>query len=197
MKGFIYKITSSQSDKIYIGSTKSSLKKRLRSHHTEKKYVSAQLIICYDDHKIELIEEVEVENLNELRKKEGEHIKLNWECCINEKIPGRTQGEWYDDNFETISKKKKEYMELNKDYFSVLAKQYREDHKEQLKSANKKWVVNNREYNLAKQKEYYTLNRKKDKEQRCSKIICECGKEMNKSSLNRHKKTNCNIILKT
>ena len=61
----IYKITSSQTNEVYVGITKGTLKKRLKYHRDDYKkwlngtgdYKSSFHIMEYDDNKIELIEE--------------------------------------------------------------------------------------------------------------------------------------------
>jgi len=186
MKGFIYKITSSQTDKIYIGSTICSLQARLRLHKSKTKCetnnCNSKLIVCYDDHKIELIEEVEVENEIALRKREGEHIKLNREICVNRKVAGQTR---------------EEYTELNKDYFSEYRKNRYSEQKEDISAKQKEYYEANKIKILERDKIYREKNKDVIRERRNAKIKCECGKEMHKSNLNRHKKTNCNIFLKT
>jgi len=65
MKYNIYKITSDQTDDVYVGITSLTLKKRLQKHKYNYKYycyekyrfVFSFLVVCYDDCKIELIEE--------------------------------------------------------------------------------------------------------------------------------------------
>ena len=186
MKGFIYKITSSQTDKIYIGSTICSLQIRLSRHISKTKYetnnCNSKLIVCYDDHKIELIEEVEVENEIALRKREGEHIKLNREVCVNRKVAGQT---------------KEEYAELNKDYFREYRKNRYIEQKGDILAKQKEYYEANKIKISERDKIYREKNKDVMKERRNVKIKCECGKEISKSNLNRHKKTNCNIFLKT
>jgi len=67
MKYNIYKITSDQTDDVYVGITSLTLKKRLQKHKYNYKYycyekyrfVFSFLVVCYDDCKIELIEETD------------------------------------------------------------------------------------------------------------------------------------------
>ena len=74
MKGIIYKI--SFDDKIYIGSTIQTLKKRLYHHRAFTKYgfIKEKSIV-------EIIEERDVVDKNELHKYEGIHIRKN--NCVN------------------------------------------------------------------------------------------------------------------
>jgi hypothetical protein len=63
--------------------------------------------------KIELIEYFPCNTLQELRKREGEHIK-NTEC-VNKRVEGRTNKEYYEDNKDKIKEKAKIYREQNRD----------------------------------------------------------------------------------
>ena len=111
--GKIYSIRSPQTDQIYIGSTCSPLSKRLNQHKTNYKrylnekhyFVSSFDIIKFDDVYIELLEECPCENREQLRKREGELIRIN--NCVNKKIEGRTKQEY-----------QQEYRQQNKDKFN-------------------------------------------------------------------------------
>jgi hypothetical protein len=126
--GRIYKIFSSSTDKIYIGSTTKTINKRLIEHRTDyKRYlnnnnysnVTSFEIVQYDDAKIELIEELRYTEINELRKKERYFIELNWENCVNKNIPSRTRKEsgyiYRALNKESMKEWSKIYRELNKE----------------------------------------------------------------------------------
>lgn len=91
--GKIYAIRSHKTNKIYIGSTCSSLSKRLYGHrHREGKYVhSSKILIDFDDHYVELMESFPCNSKEELCKREGELIRENREICVNIFIPGRTR----------------------------------------------------------------------------------------------------------
>jgi hypothetical protein len=97
-KGYIYKIVSPSIDKCYIGSTLKDIKKRLQKHkhnytdyirNNAKKYMSSFEIIKYNDYTIELLEEIEFENIKELRYSEGCYILHN--NCINKMLPCRRE----------------------------------------------------------------------------------------------------------
>jgi predicted GIY-YIG superfamily endonuclease len=127
MKGFVYKITSQSTDKIYIGSTTKTLKRRLRNHYTDIKRnrsSTSRLILCYNDVVIECIEEVEFENKKELRDRERYHIEKNGDKCVNKAIPNRTMKEYYDDNAVEIIKRQKIYTTKNSDKIKAYRKQY-------------------------------------------------------------------------
>jgi hypothetical protein len=85
--GYVYKIFSKNTDKIYIGSTVQSLKKRLYEHEclitSLKPTCSSYLILECGDYKIELIEELHLITLRELREKESENILKYRNICVN------------------------------------------------------------------------------------------------------------------
>lgn len=119
IKAYIYKISHSKCDKIYIGST---TQKNINKRFYEHKYkfnnncltCKSREIFKYgsNDCKIELIEEVLCNNKKELYKIEGEHIKNN--NCINKIIAGRNKKEYIKDNKEIINDKERAYRLLNK-----------------------------------------------------------------------------------
>ena len=79
MIGRIYKITSSNTDKIYIGSTSKKLTERLRSHEIDYKryqngkyhYVKSYDILEKENYRIQLLEQIEYETKKELHEREG------------------------------------------------------------------------------------------------------------------------------
>jgi hypothetical protein len=116
----IYKISSPQSDKFYIGSTIKKLNIRFSKHKADYKryiekgvgsYVSSFEVVKFDDAIIELIKDVNCENRKELDKIEGECIKEYHDKILNKNVAGRTVKEWNEVNKEYI----KEYYEANKE----------------------------------------------------------------------------------
>lgn len=120
----IYKLSSCETDNVYIGITKTKLSHRLAKHKNHYKrytnnnghWISAYHISKYLDVKIELVEETDD------KTRERFHIE-NTENCINEKIPTRTQKEYHQEN----KQKRNEY-----------SKQYAKNHKEQIAGYKKK-----------------------------------------------------------
>ena len=108
MIGYIYKIISPSTDKIYIGSTTKTLKQRF-SNHKYDYGCSSEIILSLDDAVIECIEEVKFEDVKELRGRERFHIELNRDRCVNTQIPNRTMSEYYIDNAVKI----KQYQVAN------------------------------------------------------------------------------------
>ncbi len=172
--GKIYKITSPDTDLIYIGSTTQTLKKRLKGHKDnynsylkqKHSYTTAFELIKLPTYTISLIELAPVETRKELYRIEGIHVK-NTANAINDVVPGRTKKEYCEDNKEHISEQKKEYREKNIDKLTEYAAKYRvensdsikkysETHKEEKSEYNKKYREDNNETILAYEKQYRT-----------------------------------------
>jgi hypothetical protein len=107
----IYAIRSHQTDKIYIGSTTSSLAKRFFNHKKDynqyilgaKHYITSFELLQYEDVYIELLEEYPCENKMVLHRREGELIRSN--NCVNKFIAGRTAKEYKDEYRDEINEK--------------------------------------------------------------------------------------------
>ena len=143
----IYKITSDQTNDIYIGSTTKSLNRRLSDHKYDYKrylrgdyhYVTSFEISKYPDCKIELLELCNFETKEELRRREGEYIQNN--NCVNKCVAGRTIKEsskkWRNENKNYISEYNKKWRNENKEYLNDYQKKYQDENKDKL---NKKYV---------------------------------------------------------
>jgi hypothetical protein len=120
MSSRIYKLTSQQTPKIYIGSTKLSLNTRFILHKTkfknQVKYITANELLQYQDCKIELIEECDL-NTEELKKKEGNYIKEN--DCVNKNIAGRNLKDYYLDHIEKYKETNKRFRTENPEYYNA------------------------------------------------------------------------------
>ena len=100
----IYSIKCNKTNKEYIGSTISDLKKRLREHKSDyksykknkKNYISSFSIIENGDYNIMLLEEYQnCKNNFEKREREAFYILKN--KCENKNIPNRTKQQYYKD----------------------------------------------------------------------------------------------------
>lgn len=108
--GKIYKIISSTSNYVYIGSTTNTLSTRFSIHKAHyKSGKNKNLSMIFDNNNIdncyiELIKNYPSSCRNELEREEGIEIrKINndtstKEICLNYNIAGRTQKEYYKDN---------------------------------------------------------------------------------------------------
>lgn len=109
----IYKLCSSHTDKVYVGSTCERLlcmrfsgHRRSYRHWQKGKYrfVSSFDIIKYPDAYIELVESYPCNNKDELRQREGYWIKQL--DCVNRRIEGRSMKQYRIDNKKQIQEKR-------------------------------------------------------------------------------------------
>jgi hypothetical protein len=158
--GKIYKLVSDKTNMIYIGSTKRSLKERIREHKKTFKHniglnTSKKLFELGGNISIELIKLFPCNCKKELEKEEGEYIKKYKKICVNKFIAGRTVKEYYKDNNTYLKK----YIKI-----------YREEYSKEIKESNKK---------------YYESHKEKINE----KYKCVCGSEIFKRNKLRHEGT--------
>lgn len=89
--GKIYKITSEQTDRIYIGSTCNILSARMSQHRYDNNNgrgnATSREILQYPDAKIELIEAWPCENKQQLLHRERFHAEQNQNICVNNRRP--------------------------------------------------------------------------------------------------------------
>ena len=154
----IYGIRNTVNDDIYIGSTSSDLCKRMVKHRsTAKQEPNKSPFHLYmnengiDNFYIELVEEYSCENIEQLRKREGEIIREMG--SLNHKIAGRTKAEYG-----------KEYKAKNKDKINERRNERRKENPEKTKEEYKKWGALYRERHPEKIKAWHT-----------TKVECECG----------------------
>ena len=167
----IYTIRSHKTPLIYVGSTTEKyLSSRMAGHKSSFKrykngktnYVTVFDILEVDnDAYIELYEHYPCNSDLELRRREGEVIRL-LDCC-NKQVAGRT---------------KKEYNI-----------QYLENNKEKRAAYGKQWRGNNREHLKEYEKRYYANNKEKINARRKQKHNCECGGKYIQPNKARHLKS--------
>jgi len=135
--GKIYTIRSFQTEKYYIGSTTSTLTKRLSQHKTEYKlgrnYCSSSDIIQYSDAYIELLEDFPCFKKDQLCKREGQLIREHKDNCVNNRIAGRTKKEYCEDNKEQRKEYDKKHYEANRKHILEQKKEYRQRKRDQAK----------------------------------------------------------------
>ena len=133
--GKIYKLYSPSKNMVYYGSTAEKyLSRRLQSHLSSYKryknntyhYCKSFDVLECEDYKIELVEEISCNNVEQLREREKYYILNN--DCINKNIPNRTAKEslkeWRNNNKEHI----KEYHENNKEHLKEYYKEYHKNY---------------------------------------------------------------------
>jgi hypothetical protein len=148
----IYKIWSTQGDKIYVGSTtKDLLSQRMTQHRSDytqfkksNKRRFTKSILLFDEYGIEncfieLIESKECNNKDEKNQLEGYYIRtLN---CVNKNRCGVSKEE-LKESYEAYQKK---YREENKETYSINHKEYYQIKKDEVKEKAKEYRINNRE----------------------------------------------------
>jgi adenylate kinase family enzyme len=186
-KSKIYKIQKIGGDsEIYIGSTtKDYLSQRMDKHRSGYKYwklghgrfiTSFKLFDLYgvENCEIVLLESVNCNSKDELRAREGFHIKDN--ICVNKNVAGRSIKDYRDNNKESIKEKYKIYYETNKESIKDNKKLYYETNKENIKERVNK---------------YNEINKEKLKLQ----FTCDCGCKTSKKHKSRHFKSNKHLKL--
>ena len=137
----IYCNRNSINDMIYIGSTTQPLSKRMGEHRNNINCVKCKNYKLYETMRelgrynfyIELLENYECNNLEELRKREGELIR-EYTTELNNRIAGRTGNEWYYENKD----KKKTYYETNKDKIKEYPKEWASKNEDKIKTYREK-----------------------------------------------------------
>jgi hypothetical protein len=201
-KGKIYKLVSDHTDQIYIGSTVQKLSQRLAKHACDfrkgKYKCTSKKLFELGNVKIILIENYSCNSKEELLKHERNYIETM--DCVNKNMPGRTKSEYYHDNKEEILKQKKEYKrknidkikERNKEYYLKnidKIKEYDLKNIDKIKERKKEHYLKNKDKIKEYKKEYCLKNIDKIKERSKVRTICDCGLDVNKSCIARHKKT--------
>jgi hypothetical protein len=160
-KGKIYAIRCTDSDDVYIGSTVESLSKRMSGHRTDYKSkpnkCRSHILIGRGTAYIELVEDFPCDNVEQLRKREGEIIRSR--VCVNRCVAGRTKEEHYRDNRDRFLEYHKEYSEKNRDAILEQKKEYYKENRdailEQKKEYNKEYRQKNKDKINAQRKEAY------------------------------------------
>lgn len=152
--GYVYKISSPSTSKIYIGSTINSINNRF-SDHKHLRTCSSSEIMKYGDAMIELIESVEFENKKDLRYRERHHIELNRELCVNKINPIISAEEIRVRKLKENKKWRDENKEKRKIYMKKYNTKYYEDNKEDIMIHSKKYYDENKEIILQREKEKY------------------------------------------
>lgn len=120
--GRIYKITSRQTDDVYIGSTTLQLSERFKTHMMHYRqyvrgnpyYTTSYEVLQYDDARIELIHEGLFDGRKDLERFEGHTIKTT-PNCVNKTVAGRTKREYYEDNEDKFKVYKQQWYNDNSD----------------------------------------------------------------------------------
>lgn len=176
--GYIYKISSEQTDRVYIGSCVTSLERRFAQHKrdliryvsTGKNYISSLEVCMFPDSKIELVEEIDCHNILDLRKAEQRCIENEPNTCNMVRAYLSPENK----RIERAKLDRRRWVKYNERLKADLRRRYYE-HKEERNRYSRN---------------YYKENRDQINKKRYAKVQCGgCKKEYAKSSLSRHRKT--------
>ncbi len=181
--GHIYKLTCSETKRVYIGSTTRTLQERLWKHRSKTNGCVSRDFI---NPTIELIESIEYDDYDKLLWRERFHVET--EDCVNNDLPIITKEEkrlrkneavkrWRKNN-PVNKEEKKEYMRL-----------YNIKNKKVLNEKCKLWYQSHKEEALKYKREWNLKNADHVKEQKRKKFNCECGGKYQHSTRARHFKT--------
>jgi len=134
-----YKITSTNTDKVYVGSTEKDINERLQIHEAHYRlfkdgkynYVTSFEILECKDYKIELLENKICESKEERDTVECKYI-INTPNTVNRNLPGRTPEQYYQDNKQELNERHRQYYQDNKQELNERHRQYRQDNKQEL-----------------------------------------------------------------
>lgn len=171
--GKIYKITSQQTNKIYIGSSAQNyLSSRMRNHRKAFKswkngngsYVTSFELVKFSDAQIVLIENFSCNSNEELRKREEYHRKKHQSFCVNKLRCYRNK-----------SDDVKKWRLNNKDKIKAMDKRKYTKHKGKILESRKQYYLDNKRNISNYKKQIYNKSKKK--------ISCWCGKSYVYASL--------------
>jgi len=182
--GKIYRVVCSETGRQYIGSTASTLVKRLYNHKRKTNACSTKDFI---EPKIFLIEDYPCDRKDQLLSRERFHIESM--DCVNKNIPTRTQKEYREDNKKHVKEYQKDYYQNNKDKI----KEYYEVNKDKLKIQKKEYRNKNKEKLKIKKKEYYEKNKETLFKNQKANFTCECGATTTRGNKSQHFKTKKHI----
>mgnify|MGYP003660245864 CR=1 FL=1 len=169
--GKIYKIISQHTNKCYVGSTTLKyLSSRLVQHrynYEKNSGTTSKYILELGDYEIVLLESCPCNSKDELHVRERHYMDIL--DCVN-KNKSRTK--------EEMKQYHSQYRLDNKDKIAIQKKNYKKLHKEAI---------------AIQRKNYRDLNKDKIAEKNKIKITCDCGAEVRKSHILRHKKTKKHI----
>lgn len=149
MSARIYALRNRTTDKVYIGSTKAYLSRRLAQHkytcRNELPSSCDEIVLCPTVY-IELIEECDVS----IRYERERYWIENTPNCVNVRMPVITEQE----KKENASQYNQEYYQTNKEQIRQHQKDYNNTHKEDIKQYNKNYYQLHKETIKAQTKAY-------------------------------------------
>lgn len=193
-----YKITclDDSVDLCYVGST-ANWKERQRSHKNDctnenstkynlKVYKTIRANGSWCNFKM-----IELGTREQLTLRQAQKIEEDYRIQLKANLNERRCYITPEQKLEYDKQYDKERYKNNIEYF----KEYKYANKEHIKEYNEERYKNNRDKILVQNKEYRTNNKDKLNERASEKITCECGCDVRRSFLARHKKSQKHIKL--
>jgi group I intron endonuclease len=169
-EGKVYKITNTQNDEIYVGSTCRSLKVRMSKHiSTSKTLKQMKLYQAFNKYgaenfEIELLQSYSNITVCELRKHEQRYIHdlnptYNTYDAVKDIVYYKNYTKNYNQNYQAQNKdilreKKREYHEKNKETIREKQKVYHKQNKDKLKKQRQEYYIKNADVIKEKAKQY-------------------------------------------
>jgi len=168
--GLIYQIVADETDKVYFGSTTTSLKQRFKHHKAKANKTFSKEILQYANARIELIETCINDDKDLLKKElldiESEYIircrEIKPNKCVNQQIPNRI----FDLNKRKEFEKQYRQTEKRKEYI----KQYNQKNKEKILEQNK---LNLRKYRLNNPEKFKEYEKKRVRNKKSTEQIVQ------------------------
>ena len=207
--GFTYEIRDKTNPElVYYGSSElPTLEDRIKTHiydfnywkNTGFGYCSSYKLLEMGNWEAKMLKIVFFTIKWELHEQERKLIE--YQTCVNEVIPNRTDAEyyqankekkteWYEENKDKILQQKADYYQKNKDKLLNYNTDYREANQDKIKKQKAEWYQANKDKILEQNAEYRVKNKEKIKEQKNKKFLCDCGGKYTYINKSQHIKTN-------
>lgn len=199
MIGFVYKITSTAGDKVYVGSTLDSLNRRLvrhKKHFKENPVKTTNSKLLFTEYGVEtcsihLLESVEFEEKADLLFRERYWIE-NTSNCVNQHRPIITDEEKVEikrkhyEKVKDTEEYKKNALEIQKRYYA--------NHREKVLEKAKAYAASHKEQKAEYNKEYHDKFKQTDKyAEKTARALewldCDCGVRYQRGNKTRHLKS--------
>ena len=215
---FFYKIIclDDSVELCYVGSTANFNKRRQKhkyncNNETSKNYNLKIYTTIRENGGWDNFKMIEIGKTEQLTKREAEQVEeqyrqelranMNMKKCYlteEDKLEYKKQynldnrdkiKQYYEDNRDKKLEYNKQYNQDNRDKIAEQKKQYYEDNRDKKLELQKQYNLDNCDKIKERTKQYREDNRDKIKQYKGEKITCECGCEIRRDSLSRHRKS--------